>query len=112
MIERQILIFSSSTYPLPIQLKFRMSFFFLPSCELESWKISKLRKLVTALRDLPMSSYKTLAKRLPDKLGFSEASVLQIQYRMSAFTQRVLCKYTISVPRGREKPVLPWYVSC
>ena len=28
MIERQILIFSSSTYPLPIQLKFRMSLFF------------------------------------------------------------------------------------
>ena len=54
-----------------------------------------------------MSSHKTLAKRLPDKLGFSEASVLQIQYRMSAFTHRVLCKYTISVPRGREKPVLP-----
>ena len=112
MIERQILIFSSSTYPLPIQLKFRMFFFSFAVMWARELKDQQSTKIGQTLSNLPTSSHKTLAKRPPDKLGFSEASVLQIQYRMSAFTQRVLCKYTISVPRGREKPVLPWYVSC
>ena len=111
MIERQILIFSSSTYPLPIQLKFRFFFFFAVMWAREL-KDQQSTKIGQTLSNLPTSSNKTLAKRPPDTLGFSEASVLQIQYRMSAFTQRVWYKYTISVPRGREKPVLPWYVSC
>ena len=90
MIERQILIFSSSTYPLPIQLKFRMFFFAVTwASELKDQQSTKISQ---TLSDLPTSYHKTLAKRPPDKLGFSEASVLQIQYRMSAFTQRVWCK--------------------
>ena len=78
MIERQILIFSSSTYLLPIQLKFRMCFFFAVMWAREL-KDQQSTKISQTLRDLPMSSHKTLAKRPPDKLGFSQASVLQIQ---------------------------------
>ena len=93
-------------------IKISNVFFFFAVMWARELKDQQSTKISQTLRDLPMSSHKTLAKRPPDKLGFSEASVLQIQYRMSAFTQRVWCKYTISAPRGRERPVLPWYVSC